>query len=80
MVVPLADAVASLSGPSKVVEAANVRQIAGAPWYQIYLKGAPRPFYVNAETGTADESADERYAAQIAAEFAGGPPCRRPTI
>ena len=67
-VVTLAAAVASLPQPG-VVEAANLRQINGEPWYQIYVRGEPEAFYVNAATGRLDSERDEAYAAQIASEF-----------
>ncbi|WP_165074824.1 PepSY domain-containing protein [Paludisphaera rhizosphaerae] len=70
-VVTLATAVASLPQPG-VVEAANLRQINGEPWYQIYVRGVPEATYVNAATGRLDSERDEAYASQIASEFLGG--------
>lgn len=77
--VPLAEAVAKLPDPAAVVEAANVRQIGGEPWYQIFARGVPGAFYVNATSGRLDSERDETYAAQIASEFLGEgepPPAR----
>jgi uncharacterized iron-regulated membrane protein len=69
--VPLAGAVAKLPDSKAVVEAVNIRQIGGEPWYQIYVRGTPGAFYVNASSGVLDKGQDEAYAAQVAAEFLG---------
>ncbi|MDG3008324.1 PepSY domain-containing protein [Paludisphaera mucosa] len=70
--VTLAEAVAKLPDPSAVVEAVNVRQVGGEPWYQIFARGVPGAFYVNAASGRLDAGRDQAYAAQIASEFLGG--------
>lgn len=70
--VPLAAALAALPDPSAVVEGVNIRQIGGEPWYQVFARGVPGVFYVNAASGRLDSGRDEAYAAQIASEFLGG--------
>ena len=69
--VTLAGAATKLPDPKGVVEAANLRQIGGEPWYQIYTRGTPGAFYVNASDGRPGPNQDEAYAAQIASEYLG---------
>ncbi|NJK90729.1 MAG: PepSY domain-containing protein [Blastochloris sp.] len=52
--------------------AVSIREIGGEPWYQLYPSDGKPPVYVSASTGNKDETADERYAAQIASINLGG--------
>jgi uncharacterized iron-regulated membrane protein len=54
------------------LSAVSIREIGGVPWYQLYPSGGKEPVYVNALAGNKDETADERYAAQIASANLGG--------
>jgi len=59
------------------VQSINVRNLAGEPWYQAFTASVEKPGYVNAVDGRVDPTADERYAAQIAAHFLGGAAVRQ---
>lgn len=77
VIIPLSQAVAGLRESGAVLEAVNIRSIDGKPWYQMFVRGQLRPFYVDARTGVADQTADERYAAQIASDFLSGAAVRQ---
>jgi uncharacterized iron-regulated membrane protein len=77
--VPLSAAIARLADPDRNAPllAANLRVIGNASWWQLFVTGAPRPHYVNAANGQADDGADERFAAEIASGFLGGKAVRK---
>ena len=74
VLVPLREALARLPEGARGVDAVNLRVLGATPHYQVYTRGAPRPAYIDAETGAVVEGRDEDYAAQIASDFLGGEP------
>ncbi len=67
------------NGPAREAPlvAVNIRVIDKIPWYQLFVRGVPVPFYVNATTGEVKAEQDEIYACQIATEFLGGSNTRK---
>lgn len=65
-------AFSALKSMSGEVNAVSVRPISGSPWYQFLIEGSEKPLYVDGVTGKVDDTADERYASQIASNYLGG--------
>ncbi len=75
--VSVADAYAKLSLQGESFDAVSIRSIGGLPWYQFMLRSKERTYYVNALTGEPDETADEKYATEIASNHLGGAAVRK---
>lgn len=65
---------AHLPGEARPVTSLSLHSIDARPWYQVITGPGQSPIYVDAETGKLDETADERYAGQVARRFLGGAP------
>ena len=64
----------ALPGPAVGV---NLRMIGGQPWWQVVPEGAAPLRWIDARTGAEDATADQRYAAEIAARSLGGKTVRQ---
>ncbi len=75
--VSVADAYAKLSLQGESFDAVSIRSIGGLPWYQFMIRSKEKTYYVNALTGESDDTADEKYAAEIASNHLGGAAVRK---
>lgn len=70
--IQITPAQAATAAGLEAVRSLVIREIGGAPYYQLFAEGQAKPLYVDAVTGLPDSEAESRYAAEIASRYLGG--------